>query len=128
MRSMFRPIEVHIGLRYTRARRRNHFISIFSLISIVGIMLGVLVMITVLSVMNGFQKEVRERILGAASHITINGIDGSLDDWPAIMASTETHPQVIGSAPFIRTEGMLTTHDIVQQVAVFARWLVSNHI
>ena len=119
MPSMFRPIEVHIGLRYTKARRRNNFISIFSLISIIGIMLGVLVMITVLSVMNGFQKEVRERILGAASHITIKGIDGSVDDWPEIMASTAKHPQVVGSAPFIRTEAMLTNGQYVN--AAFIR-------
>ena len=82
-------------------------------------MLGVLVMITVLSVMNGFQKEVRERILGAASHITINSIDGSLTNWPEIMASTAEHPQVIGSAPFIRTEGMLTNGQFVS--AAFVR-------
>jgi len=119
MRNMFRPIEVHIGLRYTKARRRNHFISIFSLISIVGIMLGVLVMITVLSVMNGFQKEVRERILGAASHITIKGIDGELDDWRTVMKDTATNPQVVGSAPFIRTEGMLTNGQYVN--AAFVR-------
>lgn len=119
MPSMFRPIEVHIGLRYTKARRRNNFISIFSLISIVGIMLGVLVMITVLSVMNGFQKEVRERILGAASHITIKGIDGSVNDWPEIMSSTAKHPQVVGSAPFIRTEAMLTNGQYVN--AAFVR-------
>jgi len=119
MPSMFRPIEVHIGLRYTKARRRNHFISIFSLISIVGIMLGVLVMITVLSVMNGFQKEVRERILGAASHITIKGLDGSVDDWPEIMANAAKHPQVVGSAPFVRTEAMLTNGQYVN--AAFIR-------
>ena len=116
---MFRPIEVHIGLRYTKARRRNNFISIFSLISIVGITLGVLVMITVLSVMNGFQKEVRERILGAASHITIKGTDGKLDDWHEVMSSVEKNPEVIGSAPYIRTEGMLTNGQYVS--AAFVR-------
>lgn len=119
MAPMFRPIEVHIGLRYTRARRRNNFISIFSAISIVGIMLGVLVMITVLSVMNGFQKEVRERILGAASHITIKGIEGHLDDWQEVMSRITKNPRVVGAAPFIRTEGMLTNGQYVS--AAFVR-------
>jgi len=116
---MFRPIEVYIGLRYTRARRRNHFISIFSLISIIGIALGVLVMITVLSVMNGFQKEVRERILGAASHITISGLDGDLHDWNNVIDKVDSHPKVKGSAPYIRTEGMLTNGQLVH--AAFVR-------
>lgn len=105
---MFRPIEVYIGLRYTRARRRNHFISFISLFSIIGIALGVLVMITVLSVMNGFQKEVRERLLGATSHATIKGINGRLEDWQTVINSARKHPQVIGLAPFVRTEAMLT--------------------
>jgi len=105
---MFRPIEVYIGLRYTRARRRNHFISFISLFSIIGIALGVLVMITVLSVMNGFQKEVRDRLLGATSHATISGIDGRLQDWQDVIDKSRDHPQVVGLAPFVRAEAMLT--------------------
>lgn len=117
---MFRPLEACIGLRYTRARRRNHFISFIALFSILGIALGVLVMITVLSVMNGFQTEVRERILGAASHITINATEGSgLDDWRAVMSMAANHPKVIGTAPFVRTEGMLTNGQYVS--AAFVR-------
>ena len=69
---MFKPLEVYVGLRYTRARRRNHFISFISLSSMLGIALGVTALITVLSVMNGFEKELRERILGMASHATIS--------------------------------------------------------
>ena len=117
---MFRPLEACIGLRYTRARRRNHFISFIALFSILGIALGVLVMITVLSVMNGFQTEVRERILGAASHVTINAVKGSgMADWQAVMAASAKHPKVIGSAPFVRTEGMLTHGQYVS--AAFVR-------
>ena len=72
------PYELLIGLRYTRAKRRNHFISFISLISMLGIGLGVAALIVVLSVMNGFQKELRTRILGVASHIQITGISGEL--------------------------------------------------
>ena len=74
------PYELLIGLRYTRAKRRNHFISFISLISMLGIGLGVAALIVVLSVMNGFQKELRTRILGVASHIQISGISATYSD------------------------------------------------
>ncbi len=105
---MFRPLPLFIGLRYTRAKRRNHFISFISLISMLGIMLGVVALITVLSVMNGFHKEVRERILGMASHATISTYDGSLRDWREVMRLAEGHPRVIGSAPYVEAQTMLT--------------------
>jgi lipoprotein-releasing system permease protein len=110
---MFRPFEVYIGLRYTRARKRDHFISFIAILSIIGIALGVLVMITVLSVMNGFQTEVRDRLLGAASHATIDGIDGKLPDWPTVLQQAKKHPRVIGAAPYVHTEGMLTRGSLV---------------
>ena len=89
---MFRPLEIFIGLRYTRAKRRNHFISFIALFSMLGIGLGVLVMITVLSVMNGFQKEVRERLLSTASHATVAAPNGSLRDWrPAAFLQAPYH-------------------------------------
>ena len=75
--------ELLVGLRYTRAKRRNHFISFISLISMAGIALGVMALIVVLSVMNGFQKELRTRILGVASHVQISGVNNKLADWPA---------------------------------------------
>ena len=78
---MFKPLELYIGLRYTGAKRRNHFISFISMSSMLGIALGVTALITVLSVMNGFERELRERILGMASHATISGVDGRLDGW-----------------------------------------------
>ena len=71
---MFRPLEVFIGLRYTRAKRRNHFISFISLVSILGIAVGVTALITVISVMNGFDKELKDRILGMVAHATIEGV------------------------------------------------------
>ena len=95
------PYELLIGLRYTRAKRRNHFISFISLISMFGIGLGVAALIVVLSVMNGFQKELRTRILGVASHIQITGINGELSDWPAIAARAGLHPEVRAAAPFV---------------------------
>ncbi len=105
---MFRPYELFIGLRYTRAKRRNHFISFISLVSILGIALGVTALITVLSVMNGFEKELRTRILGMASHLTITSYRGVVEDWQGVAGLADENPQVAGSAPFIRAEAMLT--------------------
>jgi lipoprotein-releasing system permease protein len=104
---MFRPIELFVGLRYTRAKRRNHFISFISLTSMVGIALGVTALITVLSVMNGFEEELRTRILGMASHASVGGANGRLEDWRVAAAEVERHPNVVGTAPFVRGETML---------------------
>ncbi len=104
---MFKPLEIYIGLRYTRAKRRNHFISFISVSSMLGIMLGVMALITVLSVMNGFHKEIRERILGMASHATISAVDGGLQDWQLAMDLSREHPRVIGQAPFVEVQSML---------------------
>lgn len=105
---MFKPLEVYVGLRYTRAKRRNHFISFISLSSMLGIALGVTALITVLSVMNGFEKELRERILGMASHATVSRFRGSLQDWPAVAERARQHPRVVGVAPYVQGEAMLT--------------------
>ena len=102
------PYELLIGLRYTRAKRRNHFISFISLISMLGIGLGVAALIVVLSVMNGFQKELRTRILGVASHIQITGINGELTGWPAIAEQAMKHPEVRAAAPFVQSQGMFS--------------------
>ncbi len=108
MRRMFRPLEIWIGLRYTGAKRRNHFISFISLISMLGIGLGVAALITVLSVMNGFEEELRTRILGMASHATISGYQQPLEDWQKIAALAKQHPEVVGVAPYVQEEVMLT--------------------
>ena len=105
---MFKPLEVYVGLRYTRAKRRNHFISFISLSSMLGIALGVTALITVLSVMNGFEKELRERILGMASHATISRFRGALEDWPTVAERARQHPRVVGVAPYVQGEAMLT--------------------
>ena len=113
---MFKPIPLFIGLRYTRAKRRNHFISFISAISMLGIMLGVMALIVVLSVMNGFHKEVRERILGMASHATISGVSGELGDWREIMQQADSFPHVIGQAPYVEGQGMLISGQKVSGV------------
>lgn len=105
---MFIPYELFVGLRYTRAKRRNHFISIISAISILGITLGVMALITVISVMNGFEGELRQRILGMASHATISGDDNRLGNWSSIAQQALVHPEVVAVAPYIHAEAMLT--------------------
>lgn len=110
--------ELMVGLRYTRAKRRNRFISFISLISMAGIALGVMVLIVVLSVMNGFQTEVRTRILGVASHLQISGPNGTLQDWPSVARQAATHPRVVAAAPYVQAQGMLTSDRAARGVAV----------
>ncbi|KAB7627634.1 lipoprotein-releasing ABC transporter permease subunit [Alkalilimnicola sp. S0819] len=105
---MFKPIELYIGLRYTRAKRRNHFVSFISLSSMLGIALGVTALITVLSVMNGFEQELRTRILGMVSHATISGAGAPLRDWPGVVEQAEEHPRVLGAAPYVGAEVMVS--------------------
>ncbi len=112
------PYELFIGLRYTRAKRRNHFISVIALISMLGIALGVMALITVLSVMNGFQKELRGRILGVASHVVINGVGNRLVPWRDVMASATKHPDVIAAAPFVLAQSMLSVGSAVQGAVI----------
>ena len=115
---MFRPIELFVGLRYTRAKRRNHFISFISLTSMLGIALGVTALITVLSVMNGFEKELRERILGMAAHATVTGPQGRLEDWQTVVSEVTGKPRVVGLAPYVQGEGMLTEGEAVRGTIV----------
>ena len=111
---MYRPLELYIGLRYTRAKRRNHFISFISMISMGGILLGVTALITVLSVMNGFQNEVRDRILGMTAHVEVQSYGQRLDHWRDVVERAGGHPEVVGGAPYIRGEAMFTRGDRVQ--------------
>jgi lipoprotein-releasing system permease protein len=102
------PYELFIGLRYTSSRQRNRFISFISLVSITGIALGITVLITVLSVMNGFQREIRSRILGVASHVQITGVDNTLTDWQSVAAAAAKNEQVIAAAPYVSGQGLLS--------------------
>ncbi len=97
---MYRPLEVFIGLRYLRTKRQNHFISFISLISMMGIALGITTLITVISVMNGFEKELRARILGAISHATIEAIGAPLTEWRKVISEVEQNEEVVAAAPF----------------------------
>ncbi len=112
------PYELFIGLRYTRAKKRNHFISFISLISLLGITLGMTALITVMSVMNGFQKEVRARILGVASHVQISGFDNKLSDWQLTADEASRNPAVVGAAPFVSAQGMVSYDQVVHGAIV----------
>jgi lipoprotein-releasing system permease protein len=112
------PYELFIGLRYTRAKRRNHFISVIALISMLGIALGVSALIVVLSVMNGFQKELRTRILGVASHVQIGGVGNRLEPWRAVMQTAQTHAEVVAAAPFVMAQSMLSFGSAVQGAVI----------
>jgi len=133
------PYELLIGLRYTRAKKHNHFISFISLISMFGIALGVAALIVVLSVMNGFQTELRSRILAVVSHVEISGVGGELVDWQRVAAQAAAQPQVIAAAPFVQAQGMLAygqavrgamvrgiQPDLEDQVADFRRHMKSG--
>lgn len=104
---MFRPLSLYIGLRYTRAKKRNHFISFISLTSMMGIALGVAVLITVLSVMNGFDHEIRSRYFGMANQITVTTIDNFLTHWQQTEAQLIHFPGVVGAAPYVQGQGIL---------------------
>ncbi len=114
--------ELLIGLRYTRAKKRgaggNRFISFISLISMGGIALGVMALIVVLSVMNGFHNELRTRILGVASHIQVVGANDELADWAGIKSAVLKNPRVLAAAPYVQAQGMLSFDSQVKGVMV----------
>ena len=111
------PLTFFIGLRYARSKRRNHFVSFITLTSVVGMALGVAVLILVLSVMNGFEREFRERILGLVPQATLNGYD-AIPDWEALRPVIEQHPQVAGLAPYVQGQAMLMHGSEVSGVLV----------
>lgn len=106
---MFRPLPFWLGLRYTAAKRRNHFISFISFISILGILVGVTALITVLSVMNGFEKELRERILGVAAHATVVRLGEPMRDWSQAAETAAGNEEVRGTAPYVEAQVMLVS-------------------
>ncbi|MCQ4317530.1 lipoprotein-releasing ABC transporter permease subunit [Stutzerimonas zhaodongensis] len=115
---MFRPLSIFIGSRYTRAKRRNHFISFISLTSMIGLSLGVLAMIMVLSVMNGFQREMSNRILGMVPHAVIAGDGQPVADWQTLAEKLEGHSGVLGAAPITQLEGMLSFKGSMQPIEI----------
>ena len=117
------PIDLEIGLRYTRSKRRkavgkrDGFLSFISGISTAGIALGVASLIVVLSVMNGFQKEVRDRMLSVLSHVEITSPDG-LSNWEPLAQKLAKEPHVIGVAPMVSSQGLLTRDNVMRGVAI----------
>jgi lipoprotein-releasing system permease protein len=133
--------ELLVGLRYLRSRRRTRSIGVNSLVSMIGIALGVAVLIVVLSVVNGFQDEVRSRILGFASHVQISAGGRQIADWPAIARLASTHPRVVAAAPFVDAPAMLFAGEAVrgalvrgvepeleERVADFGRYMKSGSL
>ena len=114
---MFRPLSIFIGARYTRAKRRSHFVSFISLTSMIGLALGVLVMMVVLSVMNGFDREMRTKVLGMVPHATVESSQ-PIDDWRRLAEPMLKHPQVLAAAPFVQMQGLLTNNGQVQKVLI----------
>ncbi|MCA3218893.1 MAG: lipoprotein-releasing ABC transporter permease subunit [Burkholderiales bacterium] len=116
------PYELRIGLRYTRAgrraRRRNGFISFISAISMTGIALGVAALIIVLSVMNGFQKEVRDKMLSVLSHIEVASMNGALTDWRQVAEMARANPEVLAAAPFVNAQAMFARENMVRGALV----------
>ncbi|WP_114649720.1 lipoprotein-releasing ABC transporter permease subunit [Pseudothauera hydrothermalis] len=137
--------ELLVGLRYTRSRRRarrgNRFISFISAVSMLGTALGVAALIVVLSVMNGFQEELRTRILGVAAHVQVTTLDGALQSWQRVADQAVQHPQVLAAAPYVQEQGMLSFDHAVrgtmvrgvlpaaeQSVADFARYMKAGSL
>ena len=112
------PYEMAMALRYLRARGRQGFISFISLVSMVGIGLAVAVLIVVLSVMNGFENELRQRILSIVSHATVSGIDAPLEDWATLRERALARPDVTGAAPYVDGQGLTIAAETLAGVRV----------
>jgi len=125
---MFKPFYAFVGYRYTRAKRKNHFISFISLTSVLGVALGVSVLITVLSVMNGFNREIRAQILTGTPHITVGKITGPLLDWQPLMKTLSENPEVKGTAPFILGQGMLSNGSSGRVQGVLVKGIDPNQV
>src|SRR5687767_11779896 len=115
---MFKPAALFIGLRYTRAKRRNNFISLITLVSLIGIALGVMVLITVLSVMNGFDHEIKKRVFSMIPAMTISSVEGSVADWESLQKTMNEFPYITASAPFVAGEVLLSNGGTVQPALI----------
>jgi lipoprotein-releasing system permease protein len=111
---MFRPLELYIGLRYLRTRRASRFVSFISLVSLLGVAVGVAALIVVLSVMNGFEQELRARLLNLTSHAVVTAPGGRLRDWQPLLERIEATPGVAGAAPFVEVQAMLAHEGVLK--------------
>lgn len=118
MRRMISTAEMFVGLRYLRAKRRTRFVSFITLISLSGIALGVAALIVILSVMNGFEGELRERLLSMTAHGFVSGRDGTVDDWASVREDIEAVPGVVAASPLIEMEGMIRTGNSLTGVLI----------
>ncbi len=109
---MLNRYELELGLRYVRTRRRNGFISFISFVSMLGIALGVAALIIVLSVMNGFQSELRSRMLAATAHVEVKGFEGPLTAWERVDPMLKAHPEVVATAPYVQVEGLWVNGEV----------------
>ena len=117
---MFRPLAGFIGWRYTRSRRQDQFLSFISLVSLLGMALGVAALIVVMSVMNGFEAELRGRILALVPHGFVDARDGRLDDWQATADELTQVPGVVAVAPYIGGSAMVANRSAVRGVQLWA--------
>ena len=104
---MINPVELFIGLRYLRAKRRTRFVSFITLVSLLGIALGVAALIVILSVMNGFEGELRGRLLSMSAHGTLSPVEAPIDDWRDLAEQLQAEPDIVAAAPLVSLEGML---------------------
>lgn len=116
---MFRPVSLFIGLRYTRAKRRNHFISFISLTSMIGIALGVMVLITVLSVMNGFDGAIRNHFFAMAQQVTVRSVSGGIPDWQRLQKELKAEKEVVAAVPYIEGQGLLSANGQTSPVMTY---------
>ena len=115
---MINTAELFVGLRYLRAKRRTRFVSFITLISLAGIALGVAALIVILSVMNGFEGELRDRLLSMTAHGYVTGVDGDLDGWPQVRDQILREPGIVAAAPLVEMEGMIRTNRSLNAVLV----------
>ena len=115
---MIDPVELFLGLRYLRAKRRTRFVSFITLISVAGIALGVAALIVILSVMNGFESELRDRLVSMTAHGQLSGRDGRVDDWRSLREEMIAEPGVAAAAPTIEMEGMIRSGGTLKAVLV----------
>jgi lipoprotein-releasing system permease protein len=122
---MISAVELFVGLRYLRAKRRTKFVSFITLISLLGIALGVAALIVILSVMNGFEAELRTRLLSMTAHGYVTGRDGRVEDWQSLRAEVLDTPGVVAAAPVIEMEGMIRSGR--QLTAVMVNGVLPEH-
>ena len=115
---MINPVELFVGLRYLRAKRRTRFVSFITLISLVGIALGVAALIVILSVMNGFEGELRNRLLSMSAHGSVTAADGVTEDWQQLVADVTVQPGIAAAAPIVQMEGMIQASGELHAVLV----------